>query len=281
MDYISVKDLEIYGYHGVLEAEKQQGQFFYISLDAFFSLLKAGQSDVLEESVSYADMCYTVERVVKKERFDLIEALAERIAHELLTTYPLLESIRVKVKKPHAPIGRPVKYASVTIERAWHKAYISMGSNIGDVKGNLNGAIAALNEMNTVRVTKVSKFIETKPWGVMDQANFLNGAIEIETLLSPQLLMSALLLVEKNLGRERIIHWGPRTLDLDIIFYDDLISNDPIVILPHPRMEQRMFVLEPLCEIAPYMLHPVLKKRIFELMNCLAVITNNEVNHEL
>ncbi|HAG42201.1 MAG TPA: 2-amino-4-hydroxy-6-hydroxymethyldihydropteridine diphosphokinase, partial [Clostridium sp.] len=92
-----------------------------------------------------------------------------------------------------------------------------------------------------------------------------NTAIEIKTLLNPKNLMKFLLEVEKSLKRERIIKWGPRTLDLDVIFYDDLISSDEEIIIPHPRMEERLFVLNPLCDIASYKLHPILNKRIIDI----------------
>lgn len=97
----------------------------------------------------------------------------------------------------------------------------------------------------------------TEPWGYENQEEFLNGVIKVETYLTPRELMSTLLKIENDLGRVREIKWGPRIIDLDIVLYDDVISNDEFVILPHPLMHLRDFVLKPLKEIAPYALHPL------------------------
>ena len=107
--------------------------------------------------------------------------------------------------------------------------------------------------------------IETEPYGVTDQPSFLNGAARISTLLTPHELLDELHRIEAEAGRERIIHWGPRTLDLDIIFYDDLVMSDDDLCIPHVDMHNRSFVIEPMKELAPYKMHPVLKKRMVEL----------------
>jgi len=112
---------------------------------------------------------------------------------------------------------------------------------------------------------KTSEFYETKPIGYTDQDNFINCVFEIKTLLSPLELVRYLLSIEKELKRERVIKWGPRTLDLDVLLYDDLITCDEEIIIPHPRMQERLFVLKPLSEIAPYIVHPILNKRVMEL----------------
>ena len=116
-----------------------------------------------------------------------------------------------------------------------------------------------------MKILRRSTIIETEPWGYEEQDNFLNGVLEIKTWLSPRLLMQVLLETEAALKRERIIHWGPRTLDLDILFYDNLITDDPVVTLPHPRIQDRLFVLEPMTEIAPNFIHPVLRKSMSRL----------------
>jgi len=157
----------------------------------------------------------------------------------------------------------------VEIEREWHRTFISAGSNIGDKMGNIKKAIELLDSRDTIQVEKISKFYNTEPWGYTDQEEFLNCAFEIKTLLYPKELMGLLLTIEKELKRERTIKWGPRTLDLDIIFYDDFISDDEEVILPHPRMHQRQFVLKPLSDIAPYYVHPILKEYIIDLSSKL------------
>lgn len=131
------------------------------------------------------------------------------------------------------------------------KAYLSLGSNIGDRKKNLNEAVDILSEMDHINLTAVSSFYETDPWGYEDQDAFLNIAAEVETSLSPQELLKACQSIEKALKRERIIHWGPRTIDVDILTYDDYTSQSAELTVPHPRMTERGFVLVPLAELAP------------------------------
>lgn len=265
MDRIRIRDLQIYSYHGVNTQEKEMGQRFIVSIDIFLDLRKAGVSDNLINTVNYAQLCYDVEKEFNSEKLDLIEAAAEKVAAFVLKNYGQVEKVIVEIKKPWAPIGKPLEYASVKIDRSWHTAYIAVGSNMGDKHKNIRDAIDMLNASSDCRVTKVSSMYETKPVGYLDQEDFLNGALEVKTLLTPHELMDKLLETEKALGRERVIHWGPRTIDLDIIFYDDLISYDDKVILPHPRMEERIFVLKPMCDVAPYFIHPVFKKRVIDL----------------
>ncbi|MBM6838531.1 2-amino-4-hydroxy-6-hydroxymethyldihydropteridine diphosphokinase, partial [Clostridium saudiense] len=140
---------------------------------------------------------------------------------------------------------------------------------IGDKKKYIEDAIAKISEVKYVEVIKEAKIIDTKPWGYEEQDNFLNTVIGVETLLTPQELMKELLRIEKELDRVRELRWGPRTIDLDIILFDDIISNDDFVIIPHPQMHLREFVLEPLNQIAPYALHPLMNKRVFELLSDL------------
>ena len=131
-------------------------------------------------------------------------------------------------------------------------AYIAFGSNLGDRNKNIQEALLALSSHPKIKLIKTSSIIETEPeGGPPDQPKFLNGAVKIETDLSPDDLLSALQAIEKQLGRSRAIKNGPRTIDLDIIFYGDEIINKPGLVIPHPRWRQRQFVLKPLREIAP------------------------------
>ena len=137
---------------------------------------------------------------------------------------------------------------------------------MGDRENYLNGAVKALGEIPGCTVRQVSSFIETPPYGVTDQADFLNGCLELETLLDPCELLEQLHRIEHEAGRERIVRWGPRTLDLDIIFYDDLVMEEKELCIPHVEVQKRKFVLEPLCEIAPYKRHPVYGKTVVEML---------------
>ncbi len=144
-------------------------------------------------------------------------------------------------------------------------AYIALGSNIGNREGNLNNAIEMLRQQEGVEVRLVSSFINTAPVGLTEQPDFLNAVVEVKTSLCPHKLLEICSDIEKKLKRERIIHWGPRTIDLDILLYEDLVLNDADLIIPHPRMHEREFVLKPLKEIAPKAFHPVLKKSVEDI----------------
>lgn len=266
MDKIRISDLQVYGFHGVNSQEKDMGQMFYISLDVFIDMRKAGISDSINDTVNYAQLCLDIEKEFNREKYDLIEKAAEKLAKFILINYSLVERIIIEIKKPWAPIGKSLNYASVLLERSWHKAFIALGSNLGNKKDNLMNAIELLNKSDGCKVINVSNFYETKPVGYLDQEDFLNGAVELKTLLTPEELMDRLMNIEKELKRERVIKWGPRTIDLDIIYFDDLISYDEKVILPHPRMQDRLFVLKPLSDIAPYYFHPILKQRTIDLI---------------
>lgn len=266
MDKILVKNFEIFANHGVFSEEKSLGQKFIIDLEASVSLEEAGKTGDLTKSVNYGELCHYIEKVFTENFYDLIETAAQKVAEHALIKYPIIESIKVTLKKPWAPIGRHLEYAAVEIERGWHEVFLSIGSNIGDKEGNLNNALKALRDNSNIIVEKVSSFIITEPWGNLDQEEFVNGAIKIKTWLCPKSLMNELLHIEEEMRRVRVVKWGPRIIDLDIIFYDDLVSEDEYVTLPHPRMEEREFVLIPLNEIAPNKVHPILKKRVFKLL---------------
>ncbi|MFZ3122129.1 MAG: 2-amino-4-hydroxy-6-hydroxymethyldihydropteridine diphosphokinase [Thermodesulfovibrionales bacterium] len=147
-------------------------------------------------------------------------------------------------------------------------AYISIGSNLGDREENCRQAIKLI-EKNGIVVRKQSRMYETEPWGVKDQPKFINMAIEAETDKKPEELLRVLEETEKEIGRTETVKWGPRVIDLDILFYDDLILKTQDLEIPHPYMHERAFVLKPLCEIAPDKKHPVIKKTVKQMLKNL------------
>ena len=146
-------------------------------------------------------------------------------------------------------------------------AYLSLGSNIGDREAHLRDALARLGANG--RVVAVSSFYETEPVEFTRQPWFLNCAIALETSQTPRQLMTTLLRIEEEMGRRRVQKKGPRAIDIDILLFDDTIVDSEELTIPHPTMHERRFVLEPLAEIAPELLHPVLKKTIGELLDSL------------
>jgi 2-amino-4-hydroxy-6-hydroxymethyldihydropteridine diphosphokinase len=144
--------------------------------------------------------------------------------------------------------------------------HLGIGSNLHDREGNCEKAIALLED-NKIKVIKRSSMIETEPWGIEEQPRFINMAVEAETDLSPEELLKTLKKIEEDIGREPTLRWGPRSIDLDILFYDDLILKTRELEIPHSHMEERDFVLKPLAEIAPDKVHPILKKSISDLLS--------------
>ena len=151
----------------------------------------------------------------------------------------------------------------------FHTAYVALGSNLGDKEANLRKALELLEERG-VEVVKTSSFICTEPYGVTDQPQFLNGVCEVRTSLVPLALLHTLLEIEQEMGRVRLRHWGERNIDLDLLLYEDVVMDTPQLKLPHPDMQNRDFVLLPLAEIAPELVHPTLQKTISELVICLS-----------
>ena len=143
------------------------------------------------------------------------------------------------------------------------KYLLGLGSNLGDRRDNLNKAIDLIKEISDIE--KISSIEETVPWGNKEQGNYLNCVLLINSQLSPFELLRKLQNIEKRLKRERKIHWGPRTIDIDILWAEDLILNKNNLIIPHPFLHKREFVLREINEIAPDFIHPVLKKKFKEI----------------
>lgn len=269
MDKIEIKELEVYGHHGVYIEEQRLGQKFVVSAALYLDASKAAAADELEKTVNYGAVARQITAILQRENHKLLECAAEAVLQELLETNPLVESVTLRLEKPWAPVGLPLKTVAVEMTRGWHQAYIALGSNLGEKKNYLDEAISSLQRRRDVRITAVSDWIETEPYGYTDQPRFLNGCAALKTWLSPLELLDVLQGLEQEAGRERKIHWGPRTLDLDLLFYDQEIMGSERLILPHPEIGKRSFVLEPMAQIAPWLRHPVSHKTIKELLEQL------------
>ncbi len=268
-DEIHIEELEVFANHGVFPEETRLGQKFLISLILYTDSRNAGKTDCLEKSVDYGEVSKFVTEYTKSHPCRLIEAAAEYLAEELLLRYELLKGVTLELKKPWAPVGLPLKTVSVKISRFWHTAYLGLGSNLGDKKGYLDNAVRALDEAKGCHVERVSSYQVTEPYGGVEQDDFLNACLILKTLLTPEELLEKLHEIEHSAHRERIVHWGPRTLDLDILMYDDVVMETDELVIPHVEMHLRSFVLNPLREIAPNKRHPVIGKTVSQLADSL------------
>lgn len=266
MDTIRIRHLEVFGNHGVFPEETRLGQKFLVNAVLYTQTREAGLADDLKKSIHYGEICHEITRFLRENTYQLIESAAEHLAEHLLLHTPRLERIELEIIKPWAPIGLPLESVSVKITRGWHQAYLALGSNMGDRQAYLTEAIEKLSRIKGVKVGKVSRLIETEPYGGVEQEPFLNGCLMVSTILTPKELLHEMNRIEAEAGRERLIHWGPRTLDLDMIFYDDLVTEEEELLLPHPDMENRDFVLGPLAELCPYKHHPVTGRTVREML---------------
>lgn len=269
MDRIYIENLKIFAYHGVFPEEKRVGQNFYVNAILEIDAEKAGIADDLSLSADYGEVCLYIERVMTEKSYDLIEAAAQAVACGILRNFPLVRSVEAEIRKPEAPIKMEFGSVSVKVKRSWHKAVIALGSNIGDSRRLIDNAVQSFRGSDYFRNITCSELIVTKPYGYTDQPDFLNGALICETPYSPHGLLDFMQSVENEAGRTREIHWGPRTLDVDLIFYDDEIIADSRLNVPHPDMHNRRFVLQPVAELVPWYRHPILGLTAAQLLERL------------
>ena len=265
MDCINIYDLLVFANHGVLKEENVLGQKFVVSVSLYVDTREASKDDDVDKTVNYAEVCKLITNHLQSNTYKLIETAANETAKAILTAFPKIYELELEIKKPWAPVHLAIDSVSVKIRRKRNVAYIGFGSNMGDRKKYLQDAIKLINDDELSYVDKVSSFIETKPYGYTDQDDFLNGAAKVYTLRDAHSFLELLSDIENKLGRVRQIHWGPRTVDLDILLFNDEIINSKNLIVPHIEMHKRDFVLKPMMEIAPEAVHPVLNSTVSAL----------------
>lgn len=255
-DQIRISELRAMAVVGALPHEREAAQPLQIDLVLDVDLHDAGRSDELGETVHYGLVADQVSALVTESKDVLLERLATRIADEVLT-FGRVEAVEVELTKLRPPIAVDAATTSVRIRRTiadrehspptTHRAFIALGSNLGDRESYLRLAVAGLSP-----IVAQSQVYETDPvGGPDDQGAYLNMVVELETTLDPFALLRRCQRIEGEAMRQRIVHWGPRTLDVDIVLYDDVVIQSPELVVPHPRFAERRFVLTPLSEIAP------------------------------
>lgn len=257
LDKIELRNLRIVTKIGVLAHEQKILQPIEIDVILYADLSVPCQTDLLKDTVNYGTVCTLIEEITRENDCSLLEKLAEMIADALLTL-DKVEATEITIRKLRPPVPSDLSWTAVSIYRKraqpllshappLHRALIALGSNLGDCASYLR---LALRHLGTV--VAQSQVYETKPvGGPAEQGSFLNMVIAIETPLDPFALLKLSHRIEDQAGRERQEVHGPRTLDIDILYFEDIKIESPELMIPHPRIQERAFVLAPLAEIAP------------------------------
>ena len=261
-DQIRLTGVRAFGHHGVLDHERRDGQEFLVDVVMTVDLRPAGSTDELARTVNYAEVAADVVEVVTGEPRDLIETVAEEIAARTLAR-PLVEAVEVTVHKPQAPVGVPFGDVEVVVRRERDvPVVVALGANLAGADGSgpaetLAAAVRRLCRVRGLRDVRVSAPVGSAPVGGPEQPDYVNAVAVARTRLAPATLLAALHGIEARFGRTREVRWGARTLDLDLVQYGDpttgtdVRSDDPELLLPHPRAHERAFVLRPWADVDP------------------------------
>jgi dihydroneopterin aldolase/2-amino-4-hydroxy-6-hydroxymethyldihydropteridine diphosphokinase len=255
-DRITIEGIVVSTLVGALPHEREIRQPIRVDLELRVDLHDAGRSDELADTVHYGEVASRVVETMQESKDVLLERLADRVA-EVVVGFERVEQVEVTVTKLRPPVPENLQHTAVRIRRSAadyelsprveHTAIVALGSNLGDREGYLRLAIDRLGT-----VTRLSDVYETDPvGGPENQGAYLNMVAEVRTILDPYALLRRCRQIEAEAMRQRTVRWGPRTLDVDLLFYEDVTIDDPVLTLPHPRVGERRFVLAPLADVAP------------------------------
>lgn len=257
MDRIEITGLRVMTLVGVLAHERESAQPLEFDIFLEGDLRDAGSSDDLVDTAHYGMVAEQAAAIARESKDELLERLIHRIAENALT-FDRVEAVEVVVRKLRPPIPEDIQHTAVRIRRTRadleipprtsHRAIVALGSNLGDRVGFLK---LAVEELGSSLISQ-SQVFETAPVGGPDnQGAYLNMVVAVETSLDPFAMLRRCQRIESLALRQRIVHWGPRTLDVDLLFFDDITITSPELTIPHPRYGERRFVLTPLSEVAP------------------------------
>lgn len=266
---IIIKDLNLFGYHGVKESEKKDGQNFRFNIEILLNKGNFLSGDDLGNTLNYSEVIELLKDINSNQRFNLLETLSQTIANGIMGISSLVEKVYVKIEKTSPPIKGNLGSVGVeyTLNREDWKAvkevrsessrvdiYLSLGSNIGDRENNLRKAVDLIGNNAAIDVVKVSSIYETEPMYLKGQNSFYNIVLraQIDSELGPFEMMGFLKGIEYNMGRKRVEKkCGPRIIDIDLLYYGEMSIESDFLTIPHPKIEERKFVLVPLSEISP------------------------------
>ena len=266
---IIIKDLNLFGYHGVKESEKKDGQNFRFNIKILLNKDNFLSEDDLENTLNYSEVIKLIKRTNSDNRFNLLETLSQTAAGRIMDMSPMIEKVTVKIEKTSPPIEENLESVGVEyildrksiedrgkgkIESSEIDVYMSLGSNIGNRENNLRKAVNLIGSNPSINIVKVSSIYETEPMYLKDQNSFYNIVLEARTGVEPGPfeMMGFLKGIEYGMGRKRVEKkYGPRIIDIDLLYYGEIFIESVFLTVPHPGIEERKFVLVPLSEITP------------------------------
>ena len=272
MAFIRLVNMIFYGYHGVAAAEKETGRRYEVDCEIETDITKAARSDHLDDAVNYLSIYKTVEEFLENHRYNLLETLAERLREEIKKKTGA-SRVTLRVRKRIPPVPGNIDY--IEVETSGEKlevrnvadVFLGLGANEGDRENNIKKAIDLLNQSEGIRIKAVSSLYESRSVGVSNQPDYINCVVRIETGLDPHSLLKITKSIETALGRQPYTHMLPRPIDIDILIYDDIDLDSLDLMIPHSRLKDRRFVLEPLLEIDPDIVDPVTRRPLREFLD--------------
>ena len=266
---ILIKDLNLFGYHGVKESEKKDGQNFRFNIEILINKGSFLNDDSIENTVNYSEVIRLVKKINSSNKFNLLETFSQMVAEDIMKMSPLVEKVTVKIEKTSPPIKENLESVGVEyildrksieseekgkIKNVEVDVYMSLGSNIGNRENNLRKAVDLIGRSPYVNILKVSSIYETEPMYFKDQNYFYNIVLHARVCgeLTPFEMIGFLKGIEYSFGRKRSEkRYGPRIIDIDLLYYGEMVIESDFFTVPHPGIEERKFVLVPLSEIAP------------------------------